>query len=281
MAGRSTNATISSSTSAQATNGAKSTKPRYQVPALEKGLDILEYLAAEGIPLTQTQIARALGRGPNELFRMLVSLERRGYIQRDPGSGAYSLTLRLFELSHTHSPYRTLLRAATRPMQALTETVLESCHMSVLQRGKLLILAQEESPRRLRLSTEIGSTFPIIHTASGRLLLAHLPVEECDELLAHDADYAKLTKTHQRELLARLATIREQGYDEAYGEVTEGVNVMSVLVGDPAGSIHAALTIPALGRKQEPTHADLLAALRACAGEISRAAGLIVGEPVA
>jgi len=260
----------------QSTNGANGTKPRYQVPALEKGLDILEYLAAEGIPLTQTQISRGLGRGPNELFRMLVSLERRGYIQRDISSGAYSLTLRLFEMGHTHSPYRALLRAAARPMQKLTETVLESCHMSVLQRGKLLILAQEESPRRLRLSTEVGSTFPMIHTASGRLLLAHRPADEQTDLLEQDTDYQQLTKGEQAELQTRLATIRAQGYDEAYGEVTEGVNVISVLVGAPTGSIHAALTIPALGRKQEPQHADLLAALRESAAEISRAAGLIV-----
>lgn len=251
-------------------------KHRYQVPALEKGLDILEYLAAEGIPLTQTQLARALGRGPNELFRLLVSLERRAYIQRDPGSGAYSLTLRLFEMGHTHSPYRALLRAAARPMQVLTESVLESCHVSVLQRGKLLIIAQEESPRRLRLSTEVGSTFSIIHTASGRLLLAHSAREEQTDLLAQDADFQCLASAQQGELFQRLQTIRERGFDEAYGEVTEGVNVTSVLVGDPQGAIHAALTIPALGRKQEPQHADLLSALRNCAAEIGRSAGLIV-----
>ena len=89
--------------------------PRYQVPALEKGLDILEHLATEGIPLTQAELARALGRSPNELFRMLVSLERRGYIQRDPGSGAYSLTLRLFEMSHTHSPLSDLVACGNAP----------------------------------------------------------------------------------------------------------------------------------------------------------------------
>src|SRR5215213_812806 len=88
--------------------------PSYYVPALEKGLDILECLAAQGVPLTQAQIARAIGRGANELFRMLTTLERRGYIQRDPLTGAYGLTLRLFELSHTHSPLQGLLRAAAR-----------------------------------------------------------------------------------------------------------------------------------------------------------------------
>lgn len=265
-----------SKTTSQKDISGSSSKQRYQVPALEKGLDILEYLADEGIPLTQTQIARGLGRGPNELFRILVILERRGYIQRDPVSGAYALTLRLFELGHTHSPYRALLRAATRLMQTLSETVLESCHMSVLQRGKLLIIAQEESPRRLRLSTEVGSTFPMIHTTSGRLLLAHRPTGEQDELLNHDEDFQHLSKKKQQELRRRLFTIREQGFDEASSEVTEGVNVTAVLVGAPEGTIQAALTIPALGRKQEAQQLDLLSTLRDCAAEISRTAGLVV-----
>src|SRR2546423_542389 len=88
----------------------------YQAPALDKGLDILECLAVQAVPLTQAQLAQALGRGASELFRMLTVLERRGYIQRDPLSGAYSLTLRLYELSRTHSPYQGLLRAAARPL---------------------------------------------------------------------------------------------------------------------------------------------------------------------
>ena len=103
-----------------------SSQPSYHVPALEKGLDILECLATHDSPLTQAQLARVLGRGASELFRMLTCLERRGYIQRDPLSGAYSLTLRLFELGHTHSPYQGLLQAAIRPMRELVEEVSES-----------------------------------------------------------------------------------------------------------------------------------------------------------
>ena len=100
--------------------------PSYYVPALEKGLDILECLAAQGVPLTQAQIARSICRGANELCLMLTKLERSGYIRRDPLTGAYGLTLRLFELSHTHSPLQGLLRAAAAQMRALTEEIRES-----------------------------------------------------------------------------------------------------------------------------------------------------------
>ena len=131
----------------------------YHVPALDKGLDILECLAAHQSPLTQAQLARALEKKASELFRMFICLERRGYIQRDPLSGAYSLTLRLFELGHTHSPYQGLLQAAARPMSSLAEEVGESCHLSVIHRGKLLVLAQEESRGRFDFPSRSAALF--------------------------------------------------------------------------------------------------------------------------
>jgi DNA-binding IclR family transcriptional regulator len=48
--------------------------------------------------MTQAQLSRALGRGSSELFRALATLERRGYLRRDPVSGVYEPILRLYEL---------------------------------------------------------------------------------------------------------------------------------------------------------------------------------------
>ncbi|MEK6211749.1 MAG: helix-turn-helix domain-containing protein [Pseudomonadota bacterium] len=84
---------------------------RYSAPALEKGLDMLELLAAEPQGRNLQEIARRLERTPNELFRMLDVLVRRGYLARQPDS-AYVLTLRLFELAHRHPGVDRLLDCA-------------------------------------------------------------------------------------------------------------------------------------------------------------------------
>src|ERR1035437_6285114 len=102
----------------------------YQVPALEKGLDVLELLSRHREPLSLAQIASALHRTRNELFRMLNCLENRRYLARDAASGTYSLTLRLFEMAHTHSPVERLIKAATPPMRDLSHRLRESCHLS-------------------------------------------------------------------------------------------------------------------------------------------------------
>lgn len=59
-------------------------KPGYAVPALEKGLDVLELLATLSAPITPSQIAQRLGRSLQEVYRMVLALERRGYLVRPP-----------------------------------------------------------------------------------------------------------------------------------------------------------------------------------------------------
>src|SRR6478752_905346 len=67
----------------------------YPAPALEKGLEIIELLAAAAQPLSTRAIADNLGRSKGEIFRMLCVLMDRGYIDRDPVSEELTLSRRL------------------------------------------------------------------------------------------------------------------------------------------------------------------------------------------
>lgn len=256
----------------------RSDGPDYSVPALAKGLDILECLAAQGTVLTQAQLARALGRGTSEIFRSLATLERRGYLRRDLASGAYGLTLRLYELGHVHSPHEGLVRAAERPMRALTEALRQSCHLSVIDRGRLEVLHQAESPTRVRLSVEVGSAVPILDAASGRLLLANLDEASREATLARDTDFPRLSNGEQAALRERLAAIRHREHESAVGETVEGVTDLAVLVGLRDGRVRAALTIAALTRDPSAFVETALPALWQSASDIARLAGLVAPE---
>ena len=85
---------------------------KYRAPALDKGLDILEFLAASSVGLTQAEIAKGLGRGPNEIYRMLDTLVRRNYVTRTPDGDKYMLSLRLLVIANMHPPRRRLLDIA-------------------------------------------------------------------------------------------------------------------------------------------------------------------------
>ncbi len=233
--------------------------PNYHVPALEKGLDIVEALAAVAVPQSLTELAARLQRSSSELFRMLNCLERRGYVAREAVSGKYALSLRLYALAHAHSPTEKLLTAAQRPMQEFTASFRESCHLSVLERSRLLVVAQEESPDRVRLSIEIGGEFDPMLTVSGRLLLAFSP---------HPG-------AASRRIASTLDEIRRTGVSSAESETIEGVRDIAVLVGRPEARVMAALAVTRLIRRgQRMNETSLLAGLRAAADEITAALGL-------
>lgn len=247
----------------------------FKVPALAKGLDILEALSASSEPMSLTELSRALDRSTSELYRMIGFLETRGYIVKEPYSGNYRLSLKLYELAHTHSPVDQLIRAATIPMRELSAEVKESCHLSVLRSTDLLVLRQEESPLQYRLSVEVGGRFDAVRTASGRLLLAYLPEAEREWFLQKHPGYQGADEAGREALLRKLEEIRKQGYSHAESEYHIGVTDYAVLVGNPRIGLTAALAVPCL-RIAGHSGSDeaLLARLKACAAEITGALGI-------
>jgi DNA-binding IclR family transcriptional regulator len=259
---------------------------KYYVPALEKGLDVLEALAFAPVPQSLSELARALKRTSSEIFRMLSALEKRRYIERDPISSKYSLTLRLYELAHTHSPVEKLLRAAVIPMRTVAAQLQESCHLSTLTAGRLIVLAEAESPSVYRFSVEVGSRFSALKTASGRLLLSSMTDEEFQDWASHSSDYQRMSAAARNKLSAKLREIGRTGVSTAHNEPVIGVRSYAVPLGNPHAELRAALAVASLDMRNKKENPRLIVkTLRATAEEINRSLGLrgesavILGKP--
>jgi DNA-binding IclR family transcriptional regulator len=212
-------------------------EPEYAAPALDKGLDILELLSATSGGLSQAQIASGVGRSVSQIFRVLSTLERRGYVHRDAQSGLYVLSLRLFDLAHRHDPLRGLLQASAAPMRALADAAEQSCNLSVEDSGLSRVVAQVESPGDFGFRVRVGALFPLDETATGEVLRAFRPVNP-------DA----------RE--PELEAVRTAGYVERGDELHAGVIdiVFPVLRGD--GTAVAALTVPYVATRASVRRVD-------------------------
>ena len=220
---------------------------KYQAPALDKGLDILEYLSAQSIPLSQTEIAIGIEKTPNEIYRMLMGLESRGYILRDEVSGKYRLSLKLFYLSHRHSPMDELRKAAQFPLEELANTVRQSCHLSILYMNQVMVILHAKSPGPIALSIEEGNLFPLPLTASGKVLLAFMPDAERKATLKSNAIYKKYNKAQQDDFVNSLAEIQQAGSYFKNSDTVSGVTDISVPVGvEGNNGIIACLTISML-----------------------------------
>jgi DNA-binding IclR family transcriptional regulator len=218
---------------------------RYRAPALDKGLDILELLAETEEGYSQAEIAKALSRSPNEIYRMLDRLVRRGYIARTP-TDRYELTLKLFALAHRHAPMRRLVSQAMPLLRDFARTAGQSCHLAVYDRGEVIVVAQVDSPNYWGIAIRVGARVGLYDTGSGHIVLAYAtPAER--KLMAEEHEMMPL-ETRPADLETRLADIVARGYEQMESRQTPSVVNLSVPILGPHGSIVAALTCPYVQR---------------------------------
>jgi DNA-binding IclR family transcriptional regulator len=255
--------------------GEKLAKPG--APALEKGLDVLELLAAEAGGLTQKQVAERVGRSVGEIFRMLGVLEQRGYVVRDRRTGEYALTLRLFRLATQYPPTRRLQQAALPVMEALAAATNLSCHLSVVSGPHFLVVAQVEPDWPMGWTVKLGAVFPLSLEYPSARVLAAFQLEGRREELA--GIMARHDGVDLAAVLSRLAPIMRDGGDFATNELSLGVTSLSCPVLESSGRAVAALTLPLLREVGKTVNETLLATkLRDAARSISSAIGA-EGEP--
>lgn len=214
----------------------------YAVPAAEKALDIIEFLASQPDGMTVTEIAGALGRTVHELYRVVLVLEARGYLYRRAGSDRYRLSLKLFELAHQTSSVRQLTDAALPIMQALAPKAQQSCHLAVMSGHEALIVLQIDSPLPMRYSVMLGAKFDFAETSSGVVIYAYSPEHVRAPL---DKYLANADRGDEIEgVAARAKSILKLGYEMKKSLAVGGVTNISVPVFDYLGHVVAALTVP-------------------------------------
>ncbi|QKV19078.1 IclR family transcriptional regulator [Oricola thermophila] len=247
---------------------------RYRAPALDKGLDILELLAQIDGGLTQAEIAKRLGRSPNEFYRMLDRLVRRGYVSRIDGD-RYSLTLKLFGLAQSHAPVRRLVSFATPLMRELAEETRQANQLAVFDRGSVVVVAQQEAPGYWGISIRVGSHISLYDTGSGHVLLAFRSEEE-RQMMINEHSRSNEQPALSKEFFDRLNQIRERGYEMMPSAQTAGVYNLSAPVLAPDGRAIAALTVPYItlvNSSEAPDITQTLDMLSNTARQLSKLAG--------
>lgn len=249
--------------------------PNYSVPALEKGLAALELLARASEPLSLSQISEMMESSTSQLFRTMNCLVESGYVIKDEILGKYSLTLKLFELANRQSPMKHLLHVANLPMQELARTIRESCHIGIIQHGQLLVVGQAASPERVQISVSVGTSFPLVSTVSGRLLLSVMDESSLMAILDQDEDFRQMSAGERDIFWERIADIRRTGVSTAFDESYLGLQDTAVLIGNPTVGVTAAIAITQLtASRQRGGSQDVIQALLRCARQINQRAGL-------
>ncbi|WP_070107436.1 IclR family transcriptional regulator [Burkholderia plantarii] len=221
---------------------------RYRAPALDKGLDILELLAEQKEGLTRTEITKRLGRNASEIYRMLERLVARQYVTRSSGGDRYTLSLKLFALAHRNPPTSRLIAEALPPMQRFAENAGQSCHLSVYDRGDLLVIAQVDDPGAWGISVRLGSRVGLADSASGHLVLAFQTPGQRRLMLDEHAKLDSAASFDNDMFEAAVSDVRQQGGIRRESRRAFGITDIAFPVLGPSGHAIAALTCPYVQR---------------------------------
>ncbi len=241
-------------------------KREYRAPALEKGLDVLELLAANRSGLTLAQISNALDRSSSELFRMVQVLEARGYVGRAADEDGLVLTNKLFALGMTRAPAKDLLEAAVPIMRGVCQQIGQSCHLAVASGDQMVVVARIEAPGDLGFSVRVGYRRKIVEATSGLVLYAFQP----------EAVRQRWTKELKpgvnaavwKDFEAAAGKARFDGFVRGDSFVTKAVVDFSVPIHGPDG-VAAALTCPYLDNVSAIATSDTVSILQRAAAEIT------------
>ena len=212
--------------------------------SLERGLDILETIEAEGGDIGVREIARRLGLSPTIVQRLVSSLAVRGYIEKSPETARYRLGHRAMILGASGERGVDYVATARRELDRLAHEHHLNGFVAVLRAGRAIYLqaVQADGPVAIRVS--LGSEMPLHSTAAGKVLLASLDDAAARKLVGTRklAPITPHTITDPAVLLASLAKVRRQGYATVVEENIPGILSVGAPITDRAGGVVAALS---------------------------------------
>ncbi len=229
----------------------KKPKRDYAIQTVINALRVLEEFRDAG-EVGVTALSRRLELHKNNVFRLLATLEDRGYVEQSPETERYKLGVRALELGRAFSQGRSLLKRGRPILEALARAVGETAHLGVLRDFEVIHLDGEASDRLVLTMPRVGSRLPVHCTALGKALLGCGPDrirEKFDESLAETGleRRARSTIVDRDKFFEHLRGVRVQGFAVDLGECEEGLHCAAAPVFDGTGELIAAISVSALG----------------------------------
>jgi DNA-binding IclR family transcriptional regulator len=218
------------------------TPPKYEIRSVTRALDVLLAVSDLG-EADLSSVARAAGLHPTTTLRLLESLRSRGFVRHR--RGAYEIGPRAFEVGSTFLNRVSLAHEAQALVEELAARLNETANLGILVDGEVLYLAIAQAHRELGIQATPGGRHPAHCTALGKALLAYLPWESVESILAAHPP-VRLTPTTLVEpaaLRTELERVARQGYAVDAEERIPGVVCLAAPIRDVTGAVVAAISI--------------------------------------
>lgn len=238
-------------------------------------MNVLESLAEkpeQGV----SELATRLAMTKSLVFRILQTLEVRGFVARDPDRAVFSLGYRMSVLGERAGHEKGLVLAARPVMEQLRNETAENINLVVRDDTRALVVATREGRHSMRLFAQAGRHGPL-HAGGGSLLLLAFAPDAVREMVLNSplTRYTSDTVTAPAKLRRTLARIRDQGWNIAQNDLDEGAFSIAAPITGVSGQVIAAISVAgALARLDDDRREHHLTAVRRAAARISTKLGV-------
>ncbi|MBI2469067.1 MAG: IclR family transcriptional regulator [Candidatus Rokubacteria bacterium] len=258
----------------------KKAKADYLIQSVSRALDILEAFTSAQEELGVTELSRKLKLHKNNVFRLLATLETRGYVEQDKETGNYRLGMRTFEVASVFLHHLGLAKQARAVIEQLALETGETSYLGILEGPSVVCVDMVETLHAVRVVPQLGRRLPAHATALGKAQLAFRPQEELEQLWKQHEPMAVTSRTvtdlgRLGEELQRAAAQELALEDE---EFALGVRGVAAPVRDYAKRVVGAIGVvgPAFRLPLERLDGELTARVRGAAQQVSKRLGYAV-----
>jgi IclR family KDG regulon transcriptional repressor len=250
-------------------------KTNYIIQSVSHALDVLEQFTGEPDELGVTELSKRLKLHKNNVFRLLATLEARGYIEQNKATENYRLGVRCLRIGQRFVMQTGLLRQARPVMHQVAKACHETSFITVMRDGCAIALDAVEAEQPVRMVSRIGDPLPLHCTAAGKMHLAFADDELRASLPEALQKFTEKTLVDRQVLGQQLKKIVESGFAVDVGEHIEEVRSVAVPIRDYTRAVVGSLAVsgPAYRLSQERLEKEIVPLMLKAGRELSTRLG--------
>ncbi|WP_284639281.1 IclR family transcriptional regulator [Paenibacillus silviterrae] len=245
---------------------------RYTIQSIDKALDLIELLAERG-SLSLIELTELLNQPKSSTYRIVLTLENRGFISRSDEDGKYCLGYKQLHITKNLLERSNIRTAAIPEMKRLSDLYGDTVNLGVLMDdGQIMYVEIIESTHALRMTDSVGSKSPFHATAMGKAIAAYSPEPLIDRLIDEYGLYpiTKRTITSVDLFKTELEKVRQSGYAIDDQEIVEGARCVASPIFGMFGNIYGAISVSgAMHRYTDETIPEITTQVVAAAAAVS------------
>ena len=218
------------------------------VMSVDKAFRVLHAFDSSRPSMSLPQVAAAVGMDKSAAQRFTYTLEKLGYLRKDPVTKRFELTVRSLDIAHHYLHSNAMLQRAMPYLMHLSKTTEETINLTMMDGTEIVFVSRFMSRHVLNTDVIVGTRMPAYCTAPGIAILSRLPAAEAADLIDRMdlKPYTPTTTWKRDELLAKIAKSAVSGYATAFEEFYHGdLSVAAAITGSggvPVGALNIAVS---------------------------------------